>query len=912
MDEGAGQLALQLLGPVRAHAGSRELPLGGVKARGVLALLALRAPHTVSLPELAEALWAHDPPPSAVPTLQAYLSRLRATLGAEVVPGGRTGYLLDVDPQAVDVHRFRDLLTRARRAGADDRGAAELAEAALSQWHGRALADLDALPWAPAAATQLEGERLAALQLLFELRLRLGQHALVLSRLQTLSSEHPLDELLARQLMLALYRSGRQPQALEVYARLRAELVREVGVEPTLETRTLHEAVLRQDASLSAPDVAGGPGNLPSERPSFVGRRRERDELARRLRDDRLVPLVGRSGIGKTRLAMEVADALDPADGAWLVDLGATVHAEAVLPALAAALGVRDQPGVDAHAALVAALRPLDAVLVADGCDSVLPTVTQVLTGLVAACPRLRALTTSVHAPDAPAPAPAAVAPYELGPLPLPGEPDAVAGEDAVALLLARARDAAGAGDDDPLALARLVRAAGGVPLDVELVAARLRTTTAAELAASLDQHEGAVLPWTLAARHPDERRLLRRLAAFPAAFGHAAATVVAAGEVDELLAALARSSLVATESAAPQRRFRLPDAVRAEVGPAPDDAAVRHAGAFLELAERAGDRLRGHASAPWFARLDLEQASLRAALHWTVRHAPADAVRLVSVLGWYWFRRGRIAEGRGFVDAALAAAADRAGLARSGAHLSAAALAYHAGDLPALGAHTRDGLADAGDRGEGGRDVVRLLLLAVWHAALSGAPERCAALTEQALVLAAGDPEVLGEALLTRGMLERLTGRLETAAETLEQARAVAVTAGNSWAAGSASWIAAKVALDRGQPAQAHGSFAESLRQAVVDDDVASGLVNLLGIAGLAALTGDPERGARLLGAVAALGERIGYDPVRMDPLDGPRAVEAVRSALSDADFRAAFARGRQASFPDATALGYAGLRPA
>jgi predicted ATPase len=638
--------------------------------------------------------------------------------------------------------------------------------------------------------------------------------------------------------------------------------------------------------------------------------------VTRRLRDERLVALVGRSGIGKTRLAVEVADALQPADGAWLVELGATVRPDAVLPAVTAALGVRDQPGVDAHAALVAALRPLDAVLVADGCDCVLPAVTALLTGLVADCPRLRALTTSVDAPDAPAP-------YALGPLPVPGAADDVAGNEAVALLLTRARDGAAHHehgdhhrdedrDHDPLALARLARVAGGVPLDLELVAARLRTTTAAELAASLDHHQGAVLPWTLAARHPDERRLLRRLSVFPGAFGHAAATVVAAGEVDELLPALARSSLVVAESAGPQRRFRLPDAVRAEVGPAPDDAAARHAGACLELVERAGDRLRTHAAASWFGRLDLEQASLRAALHWTVCHAPADAVRLVQVLGWYWFRRGRIAEGRGFTDAALEASADCHGLARSGAHLSAAALAYHAGDLAALGEHVGNGLADARSRGEGGRDVVRLLLFAAWHAALSAGPERAGEPTEQALLLAAGDPEVLGEALLTRGMLERYAGTLDTAAETLERARAVATTAGNTWAAGSAQWIAAKVALDRGHPAQAHALFAESLRQAVVDDDVASGLVNLLGIAGVAAAAGDPQRGAQLLGAIAALGERIGYDPVRMDPLDGPRAVEAVRSALSEPDFTAALARGRETSFPEATALGYAGLRPA
>jgi DNA-binding SARP family transcriptional activator len=271
VDQGAGdELVLEVLGPVRAHAGGRALPLGGVKARGVLALLALRAPHTVSLPELTEAPWASDPPPSAVATLQAYLSRLRATLGAEVVPGGRNGYRLEVDPQAVDVHRFRDLLARARRT-AEDRGAAELAEAALSQWHGRALADLGPLPWSPAAATQLEGERLGALQLLFELRLRLGQHALVLSRLQPLATEHPLDELLARQLMLALYRSGRQPEALEVYGRLRAELVREVGVEPTVQTRSLHEAVLRQDASLSLPE-RGPRTREPADRPSVVRR----------------------------------------------------------------------------------------------------------------------------------------------------------------------------------------------------------------------------------------------------------------------------------------------------------------------------------------------------------------------------------------------------------------------------------------------------------------------------------------------------------------------------------------------------------------------------------------------------------------------------------------------------------------
>ena len=245
---------VRLLGPVEANVAGRRVPLGAAKQRAVLAMLALRANGTVSADELMEGLWGEHPPATASKMIQQYVSQLRRLLAddngaaAEILTRGR-GYELRIPPEQVDAGRFERLLS----GGA--------AREALALWRGPALADVADEPFAAAEIRRLDELRLAAVERAIDADLADGGHRELVGELELLVAEHPLSERLHGQLMLALYRSGRQAEALEVFRRARRALVEEIGVEPGPELRRLHEAILRHDIALAAP----GAGELPQE-----------------------------------------------------------------------------------------------------------------------------------------------------------------------------------------------------------------------------------------------------------------------------------------------------------------------------------------------------------------------------------------------------------------------------------------------------------------------------------------------------------------------------------------------------------------------------------------------------------------------------------------------------------------------
>ena len=309
-------MELRVLGPVEASADSESLALGGTKQRAVLAMLALDANRTVPADHLIEGLWGEDPPASAAKMVQNYVWRLRTVLGertgAEILTRGR-GYELRVDPDSVDVRRFQRLLAEANRAGAGGEPA-DAAREALALWRGPALADVVDAPFAAPEIRRLEELRVEAVELALDADLAAGHHLEVAGEIDAIVAEHPLRERLHAQRMLALYRCGRQAEALDAYREARSTLVDEVGVEPGPELRRLHEAILRQDPAL---DVEVAVRELPREldaaaAPPLAGRD---DELAwlraqwqrARAGEGALVALLGPPGIGKTRLAAELA-----------------------------------------------------------------------------------------------------------------------------------------------------------------------------------------------------------------------------------------------------------------------------------------------------------------------------------------------------------------------------------------------------------------------------------------------------------------------------------------------------------------------------------------------------------------------------------------------------------------------------
>jgi DNA-binding SARP family transcriptional activator len=310
----------RILGPLEVLDQGSPLRLGGSKQRALLGLFLLSPNETITTDRLIDELWGERPPAAPAKTVGVHISRLRRALASsggarptDVVATRKNGYELTLDPDRLDAHRFERLVADGRSelaTGRPERAAASL-ERALSLWRGPALADLAYEPFAQREIARLEDLRVAALEELIEAKLALGGHAEVVGQLETLVAEHPYRERLRAQLMLALYRSDRQADALQAYQDARRTLVEELGIEPGERLRELEGAILAQDPALQAPAPATAEPVVEAPRGAFVGRERELAELVGGLHDafagrGRLFLLVGEPGIGKSRLAEEL------------------------------------------------------------------------------------------------------------------------------------------------------------------------------------------------------------------------------------------------------------------------------------------------------------------------------------------------------------------------------------------------------------------------------------------------------------------------------------------------------------------------------------------------------------------------------------------------------------------------------
>lgn len=689
-----------MLGSLQIMQQGEPVGLASPAQRVLLAALLVRPGAVVSADRLMDALWGDDPPSTALESLRTHVYRLRRALSADGVLLTRPpGYVLAVEPEAVDAARFERLVAQAREQGSGrPQAAAGGLEEALGLWRGPAFAEFADEPFARPQARRLEELRLAAREDLLECKLTLGRHGEVAAEAESLVAEQPLRERAYEQLVIGLYRCGQQSRALEAYQRLREHLDTELGLEPSARLQQLEAAVLRHSPDLDwtpPPEepvavatephadtavgggrfTAGGPpvGWLPSELTSFVGRVTDVTDVLAALDQHRLVCLIGVGGVGKSRLALRVGrEAADRyPNGVWWCDLASVTSPGAVVDVLAASLGVH-QRSDDVQAAVIEALASAQAMLVVDNCEHVVDEASRILSVLVQCCPHVAVLATSRVALGVGLGQTRTVEPL---PVPSADEDGGGEGSPAVQLFLDRARavrpDLA-PGPADWQRVAEVCRRLDGLPLAIELAAARMRSLNVVDVVERLNdrfrllsagpratcarqQTLRAVVDWSFELLSETEQRLFERLSVFAGAFAPAAAERVCAGypiEADEtvdLLTGLVDASMVTVGPSQGEVTYRLLETMRAygrarlaESGDLSlfEEAHARH---YVDVAEAAGRGVRGPDEATWVARLDRDFPNLRQAHRWTLSNVEIDlALRLSAGLFRYALLRLR------------------------------------------------------------------------------------------------------------------------------------------------------------------------------------------------------------------------------------------------------------------------------
>ncbi|ADJ42022.1 SARP family transcriptional regulator fused with ATPase domain [Amycolatopsis mediterranei S699] len=641
-----------------------QVAVGGPRSRTLLALLALDAGRFVPAERLIDGMYGEHPPDGAANALQSQVSRLRTAL-KDLAPVEFTaaGYRLAVAPDEVDVHCF-ERLTRAGRAllkNGEHGRAAEVLGEALALWRGPAFTDLADAPFAATQATRLEELRADAADDHVEARLALGQAEDVLAGLRETVAAQPLRERPRAQLVRALAAAGRPADALAAFEDARRTLADELGADPGPELAEAHLAVLRGETEKPVLPA------LPAQLTTFVGRDAELRQVTELLARARLVTLTGPGGTGKTRLAIEVAAAqAGPVAFVELAPHGGADVAGAVLAALGLRESSRGGPQ-DPVERLVPALRDRPVLLVLDNCEHVVDVAARLAARLLAACPGLRVLATSRE--------PLGITGEQLAPVPRlavppPGTAAAQASAFAAIRLFAEraaASDPAFALDESTIGDVQHVCAAlDGLPLALELAAARVRTLDLGEIAARLDdrfrllargsrtaaaRHRSlrGVVEWSWDLLTGEERSLARRFAVFSGGATAAAAAEVCGADVD-LLPELADKSLVEAVGG----RFRMLETIRAFGGEKLAEAGEAekfhraHAEYFLRFAAEADPMLRTAEQLEWLARIDADYDNILAALRWSTENDVALALRLVPSLAMYWWMRGRRFEGAG------------------------------------------------------------------------------------------------------------------------------------------------------------------------------------------------------------------------------------------------------------------------
>lgn len=655
-----------ILGEAAAwHADGSPVPLQRPKVRALLSLLALDAGQVVSSERLIEGVYAGAPPERVVNALQAQVSRLRRQLAAEddLVEFHGSGYRLAVAPDSVDAYEFELEAGRAQQSlqSGDPEGASALLTDALELWRGPPLADLGDSPLIRGRVARLEELRLSATETLAEAEITRGDAATAIPRLRGLVATHPLRESLWCHLVRALADSGRRADALAAFEEARELLAEELGTDPSPELTGVHLAVLREEPE---PEVPSRIRRLPAQLTRLVGREDELDRLAVLLSDARLVSLTGAGGAGKTRLAVEAAQRSELET--CFVELAPVADLAEVPTTVSSALGLRpSETAEETVERLTKVLNHRPTRLLLDNCEHVAGAVANLTARLLADCPTLQVLVTSREPLEITGEYLFSVSTFDVPPR--ESDPEAALEYAAVRLFV----DRVAMGDPEFTIDARncadiveVCRALDGMPLAIELAAARARTLPLSEIAARLDdpftllsrgdrtkdaRHRTlrAVIEWSWGLLDDAERDLACRLSVFTdGATVHAAREVCGFPDTEGLLATLVDKSLLGLRDG----RYRMLETIRAFAAERLADAAEhwrrRHATYFRWLAQDADPGLRRADQLDWLAVLDADYANLRSALRWATAADITLALQLTSALATYWWMRSRRHEG--------------------------------------------------------------------------------------------------------------------------------------------------------------------------------------------------------------------------------------------------------------------------
>jgi predicted ATPase/DNA-binding SARP family transcriptional activator len=925
------RIDFRVLGPLEVVEDGVPLRLGGPRPRALLAALLVETNRFVSRDRLIDELWGDEPPATAENALQGQVAALRRLLSGRIETSG-TAYRLSIDPDELDARRFEVAVTEAHRSVERHPAiAAAQFTSALEMWRGPAL-DGDATGrMADAEATRLDALRRTTQVDWADACLALGENETVVARLSGLVAGDPTDERLAGRLMLAQYRSGGSSDALATFGRVTGAIERELEATPDIALLELRRAIQRND-----PTLAGPTAGLPVPTTRFVGRERDLRETLDLLGTSRLLTLVGPGGCGKSRLALELARTVATGRLATvhLISLATLPPGGSVTRLIADGIEVHERRREPLVAGILSRLRNRRSLLLLDNCEHVLPMVASLSAELLAGAPGLRILATSREPLGTAGEVTWAVSGLDLPSLGA-SEPEMLS-TDSMQLLADRARSArpgfALSGHDVDRAAA-LCRRLDGLPLAIELAAARLRSLSLAEIVqrlegrvdlpsgraeAAADRHRTmrAAIDWSNDLLAPDERRMLRRLSVFRGELDAQAAFAVW-GDLapdDDPFASLDRlvdqSMVVARLSLDGPTSYRLLETIRQYAGEqlaaVGETTSVRdlHARWCASLADAARD-WGGAEQETWLARLDTAHNDLLAALAWYLGEGSDQegALAMTANLWWYWYVRGHLAVGVVWLRRTLAASLPGSSKTRAAALRGASALARSSGDYEDAIRFGEDCLAMCRDLDD--RQGVAGSLNSLSATALAlGRVEDAVRYGENSLaeIRGTGNQRGLGASLTNLGTALRNLDRYEDANLALQEATGVFVALGD--VRGETSAIINRAILERrrGWLERSRQSCMEALRLCVSLAH-AEGQVDCLDVVAVIDVAeGHYAKGLRPFEVVNAARRRLGLEVSTPDERRDREAAMTLTRAALDAETLAAIEKaGREVDIASA-----------